>query len=364
MTMGLWDKIRGEFIDIVEWLDSTRDTMVFRFDRHENEIKYGAKLVVRESQSAVFVNEGKLADVFGPGTYSLETKNIPILTTLKGWKYGFASPFKAEVYFVSTRLFTDLKWGTKNPVMIRDPEFGPARVRAFGTYVVRVKDPAALIRQVAGTEGRFTTGEINEQLRNFIVTRFADLLGESKTAVLDLASKYNELGEFVTEKLKPEFEVYGLELQKLLVENISLPAEVEAAMDKRTSMGVVGNLDAYARFQAANSIPDAARNPGGLAAAGVGLGMGVSMAGQFAQAMPAPGTPPPVPAAAQFFIAQEGKQAGPFNLDALGREAQAGRLTKETLVWKQGMAAWTPASQVAEVSGILGGVPPPLPPRS
>ncbi len=361
--MGLWDKIRGEFIDIVEWLDSTRDTMVYRFERSGNEIKFGAKLVVREGQSAVFVNEGQLADIFSPGTYTLETKNLPVLSTLQGWKFGFSSPFKAEVYFTTSRLFTDLKWGTKNPILIRDPEFGPARVRAFGTYVIQVKDPAALIRQVVGTGGRFTTGEIDEQLRNFIVSRFADLLGESKTAVLDLASKYDELGAFVTEKLKPEFEVYGLELQKLLVENISLPPEVEAAMDRRTSMGVVGNLDAYARFQAANAIPDAARNPGGLAAAGVGVGMGVSMAGQLSQALsPAHGVPPPLPAA-QFFIALEGKQAGPYTLEALGKEAQAGRLTSQTLVWRQGMPAWAPASQVAEVSGLLGGVPPPLPPR-
>ena len=221
--MGLWDKIRGEFIDIVEWIDSTRDTMVFRFERHGNEIKQGARLVVREGQAAAFINEGRLADVFTPGTYTLETKNLPILSTLQGWKYGFSSPFKAEVYFVSMRLFTDLKWGTKNPIMLRDPEFGPARIRAFGTYVIQVKDPGVFIQKIVGTEGAFTTDYVTEQLRNFIVSRFADLLGESKIPILDMSGNYDELGKFITGRLEPEFGDYGLNLQKLLIENISCP---------------------------------------------------------------------------------------------------------------------------------------------
>src|SRR5262245_32500221 len=177
--MDIWKKLKGELIDIVEWLDQTNDTLLYRFPRMDNEIKYGAKLVVREGQVAVFVNEGQIADVFKPGTYTLETQNMPILATLKGWKYGFHSPFKAEVYFASTRRFTDLKWGTKNPVMLRDAEFGPVRLRSFGTYVIQMNDAAVFVRQVAGTEGVFKTDEITEQLRNIIVARFADILGES-----------------------------------------------------------------------------------------------------------------------------------------------------------------------------------------
>src|SRR5262245_55009575 len=190
--MALWDKLKQELIDIIEWLDDTNDTLAYRFERYNNEIKYGAKLVVREGQMAVFVNEGKIADVFTPGTYTLQTQNLPILATLKGWKYGFESPFKAEVYFASTRRITDLKWGTKSPVMRRDAEFGPVRLRSYGTYVVQMKDPAVFVRQVAGTDGTVKAEEIVEQLRNMIVARFTDILGESRIPVLDLAGNYDE----------------------------------------------------------------------------------------------------------------------------------------------------------------------------
>ena len=199
--MGLFDKIRGEFIDLIEWLDDSRDTMVYRFPRYQNEIKMGAKLVVRETQNAVFVNEGKLADIFTPGTYSLSTKNLPILATLLGWKYGFNSPFKAEVYFVNTRRFVDLKWGTSNPVMLRDAEFGPIRLRAFGTYCIRISKTETFMKEIVGTDSLFRTEEITDQLRNMIVARFSDLLGESKIPILDLAANYDELGRFSTDRL-------------------------------------------------------------------------------------------------------------------------------------------------------------------
>src|SRR5215470_5463091 len=175
--MGLIDKIRGEFIDIVEWLDDSRDTLVWRFPRHDNEIKMGAQLVVRESQTAVFVNEGQLADVFGPGTYTLETQNLPVLTTLKGWKYGFHSPFKAEVYFVNTRQFTDLKWGTQNPIIVRDPEFGPVRLRAFGSYTLRVVQPGPFLKELVGTDPLFKTDEVTGFLRQNILAKLPTLLG-------------------------------------------------------------------------------------------------------------------------------------------------------------------------------------------
>lgn len=346
--------------------------MVYRFQRHDNEIKNGAKLTVREGQVAVFINEGQLADVFKPGMYTLETANLPILSTLMGWKHGFDSPFKAEVYFISTRRFTDLKWGTKNPIMYRDVEFGPVRLRAFGTYAIRVNDSATFIREIVGTDGQFTTDEITDQLRNLIVSRFTDKLGESKLPILDLCANYDELSEFVTERIAAEFNEYGIEITKLLVENISLPPNVEEALDQRSSMGIIGNMGQFTQYQMANSMPVAAANPGGLAAAGVGLGMGVGMAGQVAASMqpqqqmapaaPPPIAPPPLPAQQQFFAAINGVQAGPFDTAALQQNIAGGALTHETLIWAEGMPAWTAASQVPEVAGLFGAVPPPLPP--
>ena len=363
--MGLFDKIRGEFIDIIEWTDSSNDTMVYRFERQGNEIKYGAKLTVRESQVAVFVNEGKIADVFQPGMYTLETQNIPILSTLQGWKYGFNSPFKAEVYFVNTRRFTDLKWGTKNPVMMRDKEFGMVRLRAFGTYEVRVKDAAKFMKEIVGTDDKFHTDEVSEQLRNILISKFTNLLGSANIPVLDLAGNYDQLGKLLTEKIGPDFDEYGLNLTKILVENISLPPEVEAAIDKRTSMGVVGDLGRYTQFQAAESIPAAAGNPGGTMGAAVGIGMGAAIGQQVAGAMQAPpqGAPPPLPGGKSFFVAVNGQQQGPFDLGALSQRQQQGQLTRETLVWAQGMANWVPAGQVSDLAALFANAPPPLPPR-
>jgi membrane protease subunit (stomatin/prohibitin family) len=360
-------KLKGELIDIVEWLDDSRDTMVYRFERLKNEIKYGAKLIVRESQVAVFVDQGKIADVFKPGMYTLDTKNLPILSTLMGWKYGFESPFKCEVYFVNTRQFTDLKWGTANPIMLRDAEFGPMRLRAYGTYAFKVGDAGALVKEVAGTSGRFTADEITEQLRNFIVTCFSDALGESKVPALDLAARYQEIGGEIATRIRPTFSQYGLELTAFLIENVSLPPEVEAALDKRTSMGVLGDMNKFTQFQTATAIGDAAKNNGnGAMAQGMGIGAGFAMAQQMAGSMnAATNAPPPMPvyAAVKFFVALDGQQAGPFDINALGELARSGRLTGETLVWKQGMAAWSAASSVAELSGTVGGAPPPLPPR-
>jgi len=360
--MGLWDKLRGELIDIIEWTDDSNDTMVYRFDRHGNEIKSGARLTVREGQSAAFVNEGRLADVFTPGMYELDTRNLPILSTLLGWKHGFHSPFKAEVYFVSTRRFTDLKWGTRNPIMLRDAEFGPVRLRAFGTYEIRIDDVKTLIRRIVGTDAHFTTDEITEQLRNLIITRFTDLLGESNIPILDLAANYDELSTFARDRIAPEFAAYGIEITKLLVENISLPAAVEEALDKRSQMGVIGNLQAYTQLQAAESMEAAAENPSGTAGAGMGMGMGFAMANQMGQAMAGGQQPPPVPGAATFFVAVEGRQTGPFDMNALRQQAAAGTLTGETLVWRQGMAQWTPAARVAALAGLFGQTPPPIPP--
>jgi membrane protease subunit (stomatin/prohibitin family) len=357
--MGLWDKIRGEFIDIIEWLDDSPGTLVHRFERHNNQIKNGAKLTVREGQVAVFINEGRLADIFRPGMYTLETKNLPILSTLLGWKYGFNSPFVAEVYFVKTTRVTDQKWGTREPVTLRDADFGIVRLRSFGTYDFRVGDAGKFIQGVAGTDGSFTADQITNQIRNIVVARFTDALGELKKPFLDLAANLNEMGDHLFKQIRPEIEAYGIELTKFLVENVNVPEEVQKAIDQRASMGAVGNLQAFTQYQAAQALGDAARNPGGVAGAGVGLGAGYVMAQQMGQAMAAP---PPLPggaAPASFYAAIGGQQQGPFAAAALQQQIAAGQITRDTLVWRQGMGQWIPAGQVAELAAAFG--PPPLP---
>ncbi len=381
--MGLWNRIRGEFVDVIEWIDDSNDTMVYRFERYANEIKYGAMLTVREGQVAILVSEGQLADIFDPGLYKLQTNNVPVLSTLQGWPHGFQSPFKAEVYFFSTRRFTDLKWGTKKPLMLRDREFGPVRLRAFGTYSVRVHEPATFLREIVGTDGHFTTGEITNQLRNLIVSRFATILGESGIPVLELAANYDQLSDFVSRQISPEFGAYGLELTKLLVENISLPSAVEETLDRRTSMGLVGDLNAYTQFQSAEALRAAATNPGGGAAEGMGMGMGFAMAQHFARQasntnQPVATTPsvnssnlaklnsaipPPPPPNVQFYLAIQGEQVGPFALETVIAKINNGEVLGDTLVWSQGMAQWAPAVRVAALSHLFSTTtPPPLPP--
>lgn len=373
--MGLLDKLRGELIDIIEWLDDSNDTLVYRFERYGNEIKMGAQLVVREGQKAVFINEGQMADIFEPGTYTLETQNIPILSTLKGWAHGFNSPFKAEVYFISTRQFTDQKWGTSSPVPLRDPEFGPMQVRARGNYSFRVEDPALFIREIVGTDGDFTTEEIVTQLRSILLSRFTDSMAESKIPVLDMAANYDEFGQLMEKKIAPDFEAYGLSLTKFLVENITMPEAVQEALDKRASMGILGNMQQYAQFQAANAMEAAANNPaGGGAGQGMGMGMGFAMAQQMAgafsqpqappQAAPGPAAaPPPPPPAASYYVAVNGQQTGPFDTNTLRQKAASGELTKESMVWKNGMAAWAAAGSVSELQTLFPQGPPPLPPQ-
>lgn len=283
--MGILDAIRSQFIEVIEWLDDSGNTILYRFPVQGQEIKNGAQLTVRESQAAVFVYQGQIADVFGPGLYTIDGGNTPILTKLGAWKYGFNSPFKAEVYFVNTKQFTDLKWGTSNPVMMRDEDFGMVRLRAFGIYSMRVADPRAFIKEVAGTNAHFVTEDIEGQLKRTLVSGFSDALAESKIAALDLASNYDELSKFTRTKLNEDFNSYGLELTKFVIENISLPAEVESAMDKRTSMGVIGDVGRYAQFQAADAMRDAAQNPSGGASTGAGLGAGFAIGNAMAGAM-------------------------------------------------------------------------------
>lgn len=364
--MGFFGKLGGQFIDIIEWLDPDNDAMAYRFERQGNEIKNGAKLIVRPGQEAVFVNEGQVADEFPSGSYTLETRNLPILSTLQGWKYGFNSPFKAEVYFFSTKVFTNLKWGTSNPITLRDPEIGPVRLRAYGTYTMRIAHPATLLRQLISTDGLFRTEEIEGQLRAFIVSSFVTWLGKAGVSLYDFAARYTEMGEAMREALRLDFAQYGLEVMQVQIENIGLPPEVEKALDKRTQMGIVGDMTQYTRFQAANALEASAQNPGGGNPA-MDLAMGVAMGQQVTDALRggSPGAaPPPLPPPAQWFVAVDGRQQGPFDAAALQQQAASGAVTRATLVWKQGMAHWQAAGEVEELGTLFASVPPPLPPSA
>ena len=368
--MGLFDKILGEFIDVIEWTDDSNDTMVYRFERYGNEIKNNAKLVVRESQIAVFVNEGEIADIFEPGIYQLSTNNMPIMTTLKHWDHAFNSPFKAEVYFFNLRRFTDLKWGTKNPIMLRDKEFGPVRIRSFGTYAIRIEEPSVFLKEIVGTDGYFTVEEVSNQLRNLIVSRFATIVAQMSIPILDLAANYEKMGEFIEEKISPDFGAYGLELTKLLVENISLPPKVEEALDKRTGMGLVGNLDDYLKYQSAESLN---AEGGGSSTAGdaMGMGMGFAMAQQMANTLGAgaaqaqsstpPISPPPIPKAQTYHLVLKGASRGPLTMEQLKSMIISGEITRDTLAWREGMSAWTAMGVLKELSSLFAATPPPVP---
>jgi membrane protease subunit (stomatin/prohibitin family) len=363
--MGFFDNLKkqaaSQFIEIIEWLDDSKDVMVYRFPVYNQEIKMGAQLVVRENQAALFVNEGKAADLFQPGRYELTTKNIPILTDLRGWKYGFQSPFKAEVYFFNTRLFPDLKWGTTNPVMMRDADFGMIRLRAFGTYATRISDAKKFFSTIVGTHGLTSTQDILGQLRSTIISRLSDAVAEAKIAALDLASKYDELGAIANGKLASDFESYGLELSRFYIENMSLPAEVEAAIDQRSKLGVLGDkLPQYTQMQTAEAIPIAAANPGGLAGAGAGLGAGVAIGSAMGQAMSGGAAPPPPLAAtgARWSVVIDGKTYGPYTDDALRAMVGSGQVSPYAQVWRPGAAGWAPLSAFPE----LGAAPPPPPP--
>ncbi len=377
--MGIFDFLTGEFIDVIHWVDDSRDTLVWRFEREGHAIKYGAKLTVREGQAAVFVHEGQLADVFTPGLYMLETNNMPILTTLQHWDHGFQSPFKSEIYFVNTTRFQNLKWGTKNPIIIRDPEFGPVRIRAYGTYTIRVTDPAKFLIEIVGTDGEFTMDEISFQIRNIIVSRFSAAIAGSGIPVLDMAANTIDLGKMLAARIAPDLAEYGLEMPMLFIENISLPAAVEEVLDKRTSMGMAGDLGEYTRFSAAEAMSAAAANPaGGGMNAGIGLGMGMGMARQIARDIgpwgprpssqaPAPATqlaavaPPPPPPEKVWHVALKGQARGPYSRAALGRTVADGSLARDTLVWTAGQDGWKAANDVPELATLFTILPPPLP---
>ena len=358
--------LKGEFIDVISWLDDTRDTMVWRFERRDNAIKYGAKLTVREGQSAVFVNEGMIADVFGPGLYELQTNNMPIMTTLQHWDHGFSSPFKCEVYFVNTTRFNDQKWGTKNPIMFRDAEFGPVRIRAFGTYSMRVSDPGKFLKEIVGTDGEFTSNEISEQIRNVIVQQLGQVLASANVAVLDMAANTLALGKLITDQIGPKIDDYGLSLPEFYIENVSLPQEVEKVLDKRTSMGIVGDLNKYTQFNAAEGLSQPGSAIGATMGAAMGAGMGMAMGQQgpwgAAPAAAAPAAPPPPPAAGKaWHVAVNGATQGPFNEAQLAGMASAGQLDAEAQVWTAGQSGWTAAGNT-ELARLFANMPPPPPP--
>ncbi len=374
--MNLFDEIKKklshEFIDIVEWLDDTNDTIVHRFERYQNEIKNGAQLVVREGQEVVFVSEGQLADVFKPGTYTLNTKNLPVLTTLKGWKYGFNSPFKAEVYFVNTRLFLDEKWGTKNPFILSDERFGMVEIRAFGTYSFRIQDSGKFVVNVVGTDGNFTNYEVNEHLKSLIVTRFTNTIGEANLPIELYAANTTELSETCQEVMQPEFGRVGIELEKFYIENVSMPEELKKEIFEYSRLDKL-DMTKLAQFKAAKAMEEAAKNEGGTAGAGMGMGMGFVLAqqmgsmmnpglGQQSAAQAGTAVPPPMPTQAMYHFAVNGQQQGPVTIERL-QELFANRtINKDTLVWKQGLSSWVALKDVEELKAFLGGsTPPPLP---
>ncbi len=381
--MGIWDRITGQasaqFLDVIQWLDDSNDTLVYRFPIYDQAITDQSKVIVREGQSAVFVAEGRLSDVFAPGTYSLDTPNSPVLSFFKSIAYGMQNPYKGDILYTSTRQFTDNGWGTQNPFMMRDAEFGMVRVRAFGTYSFRVIDPATFIRQVVGTDGLFTTDEITGQLKKKLVSSFATAVGQARIPVLDLVASYEALGEQVRAGIDPKFrEDYGITLTDLTVGNISLPKEVEAALDTRSKMGILGDLNAYTKLKSADAIEAAARNTG-MGGAGMGMGMGMGMGAAVAGQMTGGGgsgvfnphqgmqsssgaVPPPVPSSQRFHYNGSGGQAE-LSVDEIVARVVADR-TGQHLLWAPGFPAWKPWSEVEAVSTKVppaAAAPPPLP---
>lgn len=374
--MGLLDKLKGELVDIIEWLDDSRSTLAWRFPRYQNEIKHGAQLIVREGQKAVFVYRGQIADVFDPGSYELVSENLPILGTLQGWKHGFNSPFRSEVYFLNTRQVTDLRWGTPQPVTVRDPDFKMVQVRANGLCVVRIAHPEIFLREVIGTDSAVEAEEITELLRRVITLAFSDMIMETGLGAIDLQGRQVELSEklreFVQDRVDDEF---GLEITSVTM-NISLPDEITQAMTRGVARGVeeggyahnVGDIGRLQQVRAADAMLAAAENEGGSTMGdAMQMGMGIAMAGQMANtmggAMGQPGAaPPPLPAQALFHVESGGQSSGPFSLAQLQAGVAAGQVTATTLVWSPGMAEWSPAGQVPALAPLFA--PPPPPPTA
>jgi len=358
--MGFFDTILSQFIDFIEWTDDSDNTMVYRFQRDGNEIKNGAKLTVRESQIAVFVNEGEIADIFEPGIYELTTRNLPLLTTLKHWDHGFNSPFKAEVYFFNLRNFTNLKWGTKNAIILKDKEFNGIRIRSYGSYNIQIENPIKFLTEIVGTDGYFSVDEISNQLRNIIVSHFATLLGELNIPLLDFAQNYETIGELLEEKISPDFSAYGLKLHTLLVENISPSQEVEKAFDEKTSMRIIGNLDDYLAYQSAKSLS----TNSSVSTSSIGIGMGLAMAQNITTQQSEPKIEPksaPIPKAQTYYLAIDNISKGPYTIEQIKSMIKERTISKNTLAWREGMSSWENIVNLKELNRLFSLIPPPLP---
>ncbi len=362
--MGLWSKLKHELIDIIEWPDVDSDLIVWKFPRYGNEIKNGAKLIVRESQVAIFVNEGELADVFPPGTYTLETKNLPILSTLQGWKYGFNSPFKAEVYFVTTRVFTNRKWGTPNAFYVEDPKYGAISLRAFGSYSFQVADAVKFFKEFSGPVEEYPVERITEELRNAIIANFQDAVSESGLSVTKLSANIRELQEVLLKYLQKEFNDYGLKILKFFINSITMPRELEEYMHKGAQAKFIGDVDAYQRVKMAEAYGNIGQSGNFVGGAEGLMGMAMMqmmMNQQTARPAAQPGAVPP-PLSPQFYVAVNGQQVGPLTLEQIQQMIAKGQVNKNTYVWKPGLANWTPAQQVPEIAQLFGAAPPPPPP--
>lgn len=381
--MSIWNTLtqhaKSQFLEVIEWLDDTQDTIVYRFPVFNQKITDKSKLVVRESQAAVFISEGQLSEVFGPGTYTLDSRNKPIMSFFQSIAYKLDYPYKGDIYFINTKLFRENRWGTANPFMMRDAEFGPVRVRAFGIYTFRITDPASFLRKVVGTDGLFTTDEINGQLKRQVVSGLASAIGKARIPVLDLAANYMDLGDTIRDELNPRFvESYGITLTGFTIENISLPPEVEKALDQRSKMGVLGDLNAYTKLKTADAIETAAANQG-IGGAGVGMGVGFGMGNMMGNTMsqgmnqqgnfnPNSGMqggssgPPPLPQDQKLHY------NGPAGQAQLSPAEIAQRVAADRsgnhMVWAPGWPAWKPwgeAPQVANLVPPATAAPPPPP---
>ena len=380
--MGLFEKLKGELVDIIDWIDDSRSLLAWRFPRYQNEIKNGAQLIVREGQRAVFVYRGQLADQFEPGAYELKSENLPILSTLQGWKHGFDSPFRSEVYFINTRPVTGIRWGTPQPVTVRDPDFKMVQVRANGLVVVKIEDAEIFLREVIGTDSAVEADEISELLRRIISMAFSDMVMATGLGAIDLQARQVELSgklaEFVAERVDDEF---GLAIPEITM-NISLPDEITAAMTRGVARGVeesgyVENVDLgkLQQARAADAMLAAAQNEGGsvmgdMMQMGMGAAMAANMANQMgtmgaapAPAAAAPTAPPPLPGQRMYHVDHGGTAGGPYNMAQMQQGIANGTVTGTTLVWAEGMAAWSPAQTVPELQALFS-APPPLPPQS
>jgi membrane protease subunit (stomatin/prohibitin family) len=373
--MSIWNTLKthakAQFLDVIEWLDDSNNTLVHRYPVFNQAIQSGGKLVVREGQAAVFIAEGQMSQVFAPGTYTLDTRTEAVWSFFQSIKYQLNYPYKGDIYFVNTRQYTDQKWGTSSPLPTMDPQLGPVRIRAYGIFSYRVKDAGVFLKELVGTQGLFTTEEINGQLKRKLLSAFADTLGEAKIPLLELMAQYMDLGDALRQRMSPIFEAaYGIGLTDFTVESITPPPEVEKMLDKRTSMGLIGDMNAYTQFQAANAIETAAARPGAanpMMDAGMGLAMGGMMGRQMAGGAagvynPVTGAsaPPPPPIAAVFHYNGAGGQAQLSAGDVAARVA-ADRSGVHH-VWAAGWAGWKSWSEVPEIVAMIPPAAPPPPP--